>query len=267
LRLPAGLGEVAGALVVLGGALVLVLSFAVWGTTMRYEMDFATLLLLAALLVWLAAVTATRQPIRRVLAIGGTALIAYGAVVGVAISMTGYYDSLRTGSPGTYRALERFFSPLPTLATMIIGRPILVDVSNYGGYSAPVTYGTAGAGAASFWMSRYPTVLKVVAPQEGRFLLVGGLRRGPSAGAGSRLVLLATPEGGEPTVRPVEDRLEQIPVRLKRGLNEITLRLVETPEPKNPPSATPEQVAVVFGLHVTKVPSESVPIRRDTLRK
>jgi hypothetical protein len=267
LRLPSGVGEVAGALVLLGGALILVLSFAFWGTTMRYEMDFATLILLAALLVWLAAVAATRQPIRRVLAIGGTALIAYGAVVGVAISMTGYYDSLRTGSPGTYRALERLFSPLPTLATMIIGRPILVDVSNYGGYSAPITYGTAGAGAASFWMSRNPTVLKVVAPQEGRVLLVGGLRRGPSAAAGSRLVLLATPEGGEPTVRPVEDRLEHIPVRLKRGLNEITLRLVETPEPKSPPEAIPEKVAVVFGLHVTNVPPESVPIHRDTLRK
>ena len=88
LRLPTGLGGIAGALVFLGGALVLVLSFAFWGTTMRYEMDFASLFLLAALLVWLAAVAATRRPVRRVLAVGGTSLIAYGALVGVAISMT-----------------------------------------------------------------------------------------------------------------------------------------------------------------------------------
>ena len=32
LRLPSGLGEMAGALVVVGGALILVLSFALWGT-------------------------------------------------------------------------------------------------------------------------------------------------------------------------------------------------------------------------------------------
>jgi hypothetical protein len=217
--------------------------------------------------VWLSSVAATQNPLRRVLAVGGAILVAYGGLVGLAISMTGYYDSLRTGSPGTYRALERFLSPLPTLATMIIGRPVLVDVVNDNGYVAPVGYRTAGAGLASFWLGRDPAVLKVVSPRDGPVLLVGDFRRGPSAAAGSRLSLLATPEGGETAARPVKDRLERIPVRLKRGLNEISLRIVETPGPKRRRAAALEQVAAARGLHVTTAPSESVPLRRDTLRK
>jgi hypothetical protein len=237
LRLPTGLGGIATAFVLVGGALVLVLSFAFWGTTMRYEMDFASLFLLAALLVWLAAVAATRQPLRRVLAVGGTALVAYGALVGVAISMTGYYDSLRTGSPGTYRALERFFSPLPTVATMIIGRPVLVDVTNDTGYSAPVTYGTAGAGAASFWLSRNAATLKVVSPRDGMIDLVATLGRGPSSAKRSRLDVAV-----DGATAPVSGRVERIPVHVERGLNELSLRAIETPAPANPPPGDPGAV-------------------------
>ena len=244
LRLPTGLSGIAGALVLLGGALVLVLSFAFWGTTMRYEMDFASLFVLAALLVWLAAVAATRQRLRRFLAVGGTALIAYGALVGVAISMTGYYNSLRTGSPGTYRALERFFSPLPTLATMIVGRPVLVDVVNDTGYAAPVTYGTAGAGAASFWLSQNPAVLKVVSPRSGRIDLVAAFGLGPSAVEGSRLTVVV-----DGTAAPVTGQIERIPVHVERGLNVLSMRAVETPARASPPSATPEQFVSVLGLH------------------
>jgi hypothetical protein len=249
LRLPTGLGEIAAVLICLGGALILVLSFAFWGTTMRYEMDFTTLLLLAALLVWLAAVAATRRPLRRVFAVGGVVLVAYGALVGVAISMTGYYDSLRTGSPGQYRALERFFSPLPTLATMIIGRPVLVDVVNDTGYSAPVTYGTAGAGPANFWLSRNPAVLKVVSPRDGRIVLVATLGRGPSSAKDSRLNVVV-----DGSAVPVSGRLERIPVQVERGLNELSLSAVETPAPANPPPATPEQVVAVLGLHAENAP-------------
>jgi hypothetical protein len=207
-------------------------------------MDFASLFVLAALLVWLAAVAATRERLRRFLAVGGTALIAYGALVGVAISMTGYYNSLRTGSPGTYRALERFFSPLPTLATMIVGRPVLVDVVNDTGYAAPVTYGTAGAGAASFWLSQNPAVLKVVSPRAGRIDLVAAFGLGPSAAEGSRLTVVV-----DGTAAPVTGRIERIPVHVERGLNVLSMRAVETPARANPPSATPEQFVSVLGLH------------------
>ncbi len=266
LKLPPGLGAIVRTLALIGAAIVLALSFAFWGTTMRYEMDFLGLLLLAALLVWLAAVSAVGKSrrVRRLFSVGGAVLIAYGALVGAAISVTGYYDSLRTGSPGTYRALERFFSPLPTLATMIIGRPILVDVVNPTGYSAPINYGTAGAGAASFWIGRDPAVLEIVSPRDGEVMLEGVLRRGPSAAPGSRLIIVATSlSRDDSAARAVRDRVGRIPVLVSRGLNEVRLRVIETPPPHAAPTgAAPEQVAAVEGLHVTSV--RDLPSARHT---
>jgi hypothetical protein len=250
LRLPSGLGEIAGALVAVGGALILVLSFALWGTTMRYEMDFTSLLVLAALLVWLAAVAATRKPLRRALKVGGVVLIAYGALVGVAISMTNYYDILYgTGSRLQYPTLERLFSPLPTLATMIVGRPVLVNVINDTGYTQPVTYGTPGASPATFWLSRNPATLKVVSPREGTIDLVAMLGRGPSAGRRSRLGVAV-----DGTTTPVSGRVERIPVHVERGLNKFSLRAVEIPPPTSPVPETPEQVVAVLGLRAEDAP-------------
>ena len=250
LRLPPGLGEMAGALVVVGGALILVLSFALWGTTMRYEMDFTSLLVLATLLLWLAAVAATRKPLRRVLTVGGVVLIAYGALVGVAISMTDYYGMLYgTGNRLQYPALERLFSPLPTLVTMILGRPVLVDVINETGYSQPVTYGTPGASPATFWLSRSPAKLKVVSPRDGTVDLVAMLSRGPSSGKRSRLDVAV-----DGATAPVSGQVERIPVHVVRGLNEFSLRAVETPAPARPLPVTPEQTVLVAGLRAENAP-------------
>ena len=246
LRLPSRLAGIAGTLVGIAGAIILVLSFTFWGTTERYEMDFTSLLLVAALVLWFAALAALRKrALRRLLAVGGAVLVAWGALIGTAISVTGYYDSLRTGSPGTYHALERFFSPLPTLATMLVGHPVLVDILNPAGYSASINYGTFGAGAPSFWMGRDETLLKVVSPRNSRILLEGRLSRGPSA-ATSRLIVIATTRG-QSTVVAVRDRPARIPVLVSRGLNEVRLRVVESPRPRAAPTGT-EQVALVEGL-------------------
>src|SRR5207253_10609649 len=82
LRLASLLAATAGALTAIAGAIILALSFTFWGTTMRYEMDFTSLLLVAALALWFAAVAALRKrALRRVLAVGGSALVAWGALV------------------------------------------------------------------------------------------------------------------------------------------------------------------------------------------
>jgi hypothetical protein len=240
-------------LALVGVAIIATLSWALWGTTMRYEMDFASFLLLAALLAWLALLWSRRASLRgrRLLAAGGTALVAWGALVGVAISMTGYYDSLRTGEPGTYRALERFFSPLPTLVTMAIGRPVLVDVLNPNGYGAAVTYGTAGAGAATFAMNAQPTTIEIVAPKDEVVGLEATVRRGGSAALGSRLVVTATSRDNDGTARhQVRDGPARIPISVGRGWNEIELQVTETPPTAE--HANPLAQLVLFeDLHVT----------------
>ena len=84
---------------------------------------------------------------------------------------------------------------------MIVGRPVLVDVVNDTSYAAPVNYSTAGAGPASFWLSRNPAVLKVVSPRDGRIDLVATLGRGASSAEGSRLTVVV-----DGTTAPVSGR-------------------------------------------------------------
>lgn len=77
--------------------------------TMRYEVDFVPLLLLAVLLVWLWVEDALgRSRLASGLARSAGAVAATVAVLfALAFSITGYYDSLRAFHPGVYRAIER----------------------------------------------------------------------------------------------------------------------------------------------------------------
>jgi hypothetical protein len=103
--------------------------YGVPGYTERYELDFLPWLVMAATLGWAALIrhasTARRAAWWRR---GGMALAAWGILVGVATSFTGYYDSFNYFEQGRYRALERAFSPLPTLAAKIAGRPMLAGI-------------------------------------------------------------------------------------------------------------------------------------------
>jgi hypothetical protein len=74
--------------------------------------------------------------------------------------------------------------------------------------------------------------------------LVATLGRGPSSAKRSRLDVAV-----DGATAPVSGRVERIPVHVERGLNELSLRAIETPAPANPPPATPEQFVAVLGLH------------------
>jgi hypothetical protein len=95
-------------------ALVDALFVSVLIATMRYLVDFVTLLLLAAILLWihlderLKGQRAKRLCLRFLC----TGAIAYGCLVGVAISMTGYYDLFKIRNPDTYQSIEKAFVPL-----------------------------------------------------------------------------------------------------------------------------------------------------------
>ena len=91
--------RVALGLVAVGLLIVLMTSYALWGATMRYEIDFATPLLLAAAVAWLATVVRLTGRRRRLATGAGAVLVAWTALCGIAISFTGYYSSLRSWSP------------------------------------------------------------------------------------------------------------------------------------------------------------------------
>ncbi len=77
-------------------AVVFLLAIALWGTTQRYEMDFASLALLGAFLVWALLLQRSRRLMtRRTVAAVGLVLSVFGAAVGTAVSFTGYDDTSR----------------------------------------------------------------------------------------------------------------------------------------------------------------------------
>jgi hypothetical protein len=103
---------VAAPLLVAG--LVLLVQVALAAGTMRYEVDFVTLLLVPALLLWFAGVNALKNArVWRVLAVTIFAcLLSTTIIVQTAYSLVGYYDDLKRGSPKTYETIHSVFLPL-----------------------------------------------------------------------------------------------------------------------------------------------------------
>jgi hypothetical protein len=104
-------------------------AYGIPGYTERYKLDFLPWLVMAATLGWAALIRHASTPRRA----GwwrraGIALGAWGILVGVAVSFAGYYDSLAILDQDRFQSLERVFSPLPTLATKIAGRPMIAAV-------------------------------------------------------------------------------------------------------------------------------------------
>ncbi len=101
------------------------------GATMRYEVDCVTLLMLAALLVWLRVEErAPRAPParRRRPWPSRPRGAASRCCFGLAFSMTGYCDSLRAHNPATYARIEGAFDWVPTLAARLRGEPVVLEV-------------------------------------------------------------------------------------------------------------------------------------------
>jgi hypothetical protein len=217
-RRSAALGQLSLPLLVLasgGMACALFVSYEFFVTTERYEVDFATLMLLAALASWLALSTGASGWLRRLARIVGAVLAVWSCVVGLAISFSGYYSLLATTHPGTWRALEDITSPVSRAIAVFKGHPVLAEVS------AP--------GLPLLSTSR-PARMIVVSPDTRRAVLVVSLtsvirvsdgiaRASYSAaalvrnGGHSSAVYRTSPGGG--TVR--------IPLNLRPGLNRLVL--------------------------------------------
>jgi hypothetical protein len=203
----------AGLLTVIG------LSWALWGTTERYEVDYATDFMIGAFLVWailLARSDRARLPARLLITVGGAALTAIGAAAGLAISFTGYYDALQARHPGTFHLLEDVTAPLASLATMLKGNPVLVRV-------APVGYPGVGLGmaGASTTLGSGTVTFTIDSP--------GGdhtaLRATTTLPPGRTAPAVVRSPGGRPALVVLRAGHVRLPIDLHWGLNRITLRL------------------------------------------
>ena len=106
---------------------MLLVAYSIWGVTQECEVDYVSLLLIPALVVWCEATRARRWR-GLVLKVVGVAAILYASFVGFAISFTGYYGMLQENNPGSYWTLERATSFIPTAITAIEGHPDIVRV-------------------------------------------------------------------------------------------------------------------------------------------
>jgi hypothetical protein len=245
--------RIIGALTLIGLLLVVAAAITFWGTTMRYEVDFTTFLLIPALLVWFAMAGVARRR-RRLVTIGGTVLVVWGSVLGLALSFTGWGQPLRSAHPALWSDLTRLTSPVSRVMATAGGgaRISFVDAPRgVGGAGALPDYLTLGQEDTDFFLDVRPVVLQIVAPTARRIRLGANVIRGPGAPAGTPLQIVVRPKGGAPVVAPVRgttatgERIA-LSLRLHGGVNDLILY------PRLQGRSTRPELALVQHLAVTK---------------
>jgi len=219
------------AMVAAGSTILVGLSLILWGTTQRYEVDFAALFLVSALLVWFTALVHLDRGgwARRLAVVGGVAALATGCFAGLATSFTGYYDALRSNHPGLYHRLESFFSPVSEVEAKVAGKPVIGRIDSAVPAGGPLSlqgggnWSSFGAGRPTFVLAPVATTVNVVAPRAGRYRLRASMAPGPHAVVGGgTAVLVATSEGQNVVTLDRAGRLD-LPMVLKAGINRILL--------------------------------------------
>jgi hypothetical protein len=247
-----------GALAILvggGAAGLLFLCYEFFGTTERYEVDFAPLFLLAGLAAWLTLSATTTGTRRRLVRVGGASLVAWGCLAGLAISFTGYYDPLPATHPATWRTLEDAGAPVSTAMAIIARRPILAKVSAPGlTQISPVTYTSIGAGVTAFSLGAADqAAITVVSPDSHDSALVVAYAPGPALPRRASLSLvLRGPDRQRRVVslgRLPSAAAVRVPVHLGRGLNRFALSpLASSVKQPTAASPVPQPVMAVSGL-------------------
>ena len=218
-------------LTLMGLAVVTLVSWALFGTTERYEVDFVSLLLLPAFLVWamLLARARPKTAARRIWAVLGAVLTLIGAAVGTAISFTGYYDLLRLEHPAIFNTLEDVTSPFATVATMIGGKPQIARIDDG---PLPVATATGNIGFsedhARAWLGSVPMSLTVISPGTRHIAIFATVSPGPGVPPLHKLGVMVSSQGS-PAIVPLIGKRARLPVSLHWGLNRVRITLAETP--------------------------------------
>jgi hypothetical protein len=250
LRRPRALGALANPLLIAAGAglfVLLFLSFEFFGSTERYEVDFAGVFLLAALAAWFALSAGAPGPRRKAIRVIGGVLAVWGCLTGIAISFTGYYNLLRAEHPGTWSTLQDLTSPISTGVSMLAGHPVLAEVQapNVARISG-VRLTSLGAGVESFSLPPGAQAqLTIVSPDRRQAALVAALSTAPGSSvsvqvsdASSRAHSYTLPGNG----------LVRVPVQLKLGINRVRLVQQAGPTSHANPAAVPQQALTVTSL-------------------
>jgi hypothetical protein len=219
--------RVALGLIAVGLLTIVAVSFALWGATMRYEVDFASILLIAAALGWVGWAARLSGLRRRLLAAAGMLLITWSVASGAALGFMGYFQSLRL-SPKTFTHLQNLTSFIPTLASAIDGEPKTIDVYTPTGVDNTLNDNFRGRGTVVFpegsvTVPLGPTAVITVAsgsPRRYGLALSTVPPKPPPRGA---TVTIRMRETGKTLQIPATLAPTIFPISLRRGLNHIEL--------------------------------------------
>jgi hypothetical protein len=224
-RRPALLGALGPLLLTMAGtgaAIMVLLSYQVFTTTERYEVDYTTLLMFGALAVWMILSTHTQIRGRRSIRVGGAFLALLSCVAGLAI---GFHNLQAHG--GTWRTLVHLGSPVSTAIATAAGHPILAEVYTPNPREAPPeSYDSLGTSASGFWLTaRNRADLTIVSPDSRDAALAAVVRAGPAARAGAPIEIYVNGPGrsSHRYQMPAGEREAQFPVHLTGGVNELSI--------------------------------------------
>jgi hypothetical protein len=203
---------------------------------------------MAGLLIWL--VLSQHNTIGRPIAILGAVLLVYTSVVGLAISITGYYDWLRISNPGTYNAMEDATSWFPTAFTMITGHPDIVRiiVADAPYPEALGSTGTVDPGRSPFWLVQQDDEVDIVAPADRLYNLDMHVTASSGIGETNPVALVERYDGVRKVFPLPKDRTWTVPVRLERGLDRVFLAISSRGAS---PGLGADSYVVVSGLNLT----------------
>ncbi|MDX6732268.1 MAG: hypothetical protein QOC54_2216 [Baekduia sp.] len=220
------LRRIAGAMLAAGALTLVALSVTVWGTTQRYEVDFVSLLLIAALLVWYAVLARPRRtPWPRRLAIGtGVAALTWGSLAGLAESITGYNNVLAVNHPNVYRRFVDAFSPLSQLIAVAAGGPVIARISSPIAERTDHPWPSPGPHEVAFDVSSAPVVLTIASPARRHYALRLAVAPGQDAQAGEGAQLLVGLEAQAPQTLAVRrPAVADVDLALGAGINRVVV--------------------------------------------
>jgi hypothetical protein len=182
------------------------------------------------MLGWIGLLAVVQGRIRRRLAaVFGAVAVAWSCMTGVAVSFTGYYNTLLLYHPGIFDTLEDITSPFAMLPTMLLGHPVIARVQSpapviYG----PIDYATFGQGQTSTYLGEGPVTLVVLAPGAENLSLRADVGPGFQPTGGPLQIVISSPgrATNTQTFAPGEDLL---PIHVHWGLNRIVLDMPGSP--------------------------------------
>ncbi|MCW2985756.1 MAG: hypothetical protein JWR63_3326 [Conexibacter sp.] len=215
-------------LVALGCGVLILVSGAVWSTTQRYAVDFTSLLLMGALLVWLSSVSRGRPSGRRRLSIVvGSVAAAFTVLMGLSISFVGYGQPLKTKHPALWADLESKFSPVSRVMATLAGGPVIPRIvgSPLNREGVRIGWSSLGLRDITFSAGAQPVVLRVASARRETRVLHAVVRRRSVLPPGVPATITVASGDGAAVVLPVSDGAQAmaVPITVPGGVSSIAV--------------------------------------------